>query len=409
MVSQPLHKKIFVIGKLPPGILNSIAMNWLVSLSHHYETVRSLQEFGEMTLRKAEYNTVLIGNGVDTDDRRQIIQTVEQRGGKIIIGVLTDEQSYESWIPIHPDSSASQIASALGFSTRVEPARIIILASTKGGVGKSTLATNIAITLSKLPNKSGEPSRVALIDDDRTTRSIRALMGIEETAATTAELVSEVNNARGVVTLETVNRYLNVAHDVRTLVGPPTLITDFPLEIDTARDALSIMTQEMGLDFVVIDAPPDFINTSSFTYAILRDLDANMRNAQILVPIVPEQILLRSVDDTLATLTHFQHPMENIWPVINCMRPTHDPETVRGDKVLWREPAGIIPYVQSNQFVGETGIPIAADEPESLFGRFVKSIISGQATIKDAQDSYSEMCRTLVKYAEETNGTLIRN
>ncbi|MEM7800517.1 MAG: ParA family protein [Chloroflexota bacterium] len=383
-------------------------MNWLVSLSHHYETVSALHEFGEMTLRKAEYNTVLIGNGVMADDRRSIIQTVEQRGSHIMIGVVTTEQSYESWVPISPDATASQIASTLSFSSRIEPAKIIILASTKGGVGKSTLATNIAITLANTPNKSGEMSRVALIDDDRTTRSIRALMGIDETAATTAELVSEVNNARGVVTLQTVNRYLNTAHTVRTLVGPPTLITDFPLEIDTARDTLSIMSQEMGLDYIVIDAPPDFINTSSFTYTILRDLDSHMRSAQILVPIIPEQILLRSVDDTLATLTHFQHPMENIWPVINCMRPTHDPETVRGDKVLWREPAGIIPYVQSNQFVGETGIPLAADAPESFFGRIIKSIIFGQATIKDAQDAYFEMARTLIKHAEETNGTFIR-
>lgn len=407
-MNQSVHKKIFVVGKLSPGMVNSLTTNWLVSLAHQYETVRALHEYGEMTLRRAEFNTVLIGDGVSADDRRYILQTVEERGMPITIGVLTTEPSYESWVPIPPEASASQIASTMSFVARVDPAQIIIMASTKGGVGKSTIATNMAIALSSLKKADGTNFRVALIDDDRTTRSIRALMGIDETAPTTAELVSEVTDARGIVTLEIVDRYLLNAHGVRTLVGPPTLITDFPLEIDTARETLSIMAQEMGLDFIVIDAPPDFINTSSFTYTILRDMDPAMKPAMIFVPIVPEQILLRSVDDTLATLTHFQHPIEFIFPVINSMRPTHDPETVRGDKVLWRDPLGIIPYVQTNQFVGETGIPITAEDPETFVQRFIRGVILGQATIKDAQDAYLDMGSAVLKFMEETHGSRVR-
>ncbi|MEM9774259.1 MAG: ParA family protein [Chloroflexota bacterium] len=407
-MNQSVHKKIFVVGKLSPGMVNSLTTNWLVSLAHQYETVRALHEYGEMTLRRAEFNTVLIGDGVSADDRRYILQTVEERGIPIMIGVLTTEPSYESWSPIPPEASASQIASTMGFVVRVDPAQIIIMASTKGGVGKSTIATNMAIAMSQLPKGDGTNYRVALIDDDRTTRSIRALMGIDETAPTTAELVSEVTDARGVVTLEIVDRYLLNAHGVKTLVGPPTLITDFPLEIDTARETLSIMAQEMGLDFIIIDAPPDFINTSSFTYTILRDMDPSMKPAMIFVPIVPEQILLRSVDDTLATLTHFQHPIEFIFPIINSMRPTHDPETVRGDKVLWRDPLGIIPYVQTNQFVGETGIPITAEDPETFLQRFIRGVILGQATIKDAQDAYADMGRAALKFMEETHGARVR-
>ena len=195
---------------------------------------------------------------------------------------------------------------------------------------------------------------------------------------------------------------------MRTLVGPPTLITDFPLEVDTARETLSIMAKEMGLDFIVIDAPPDFINTSSFTYTILRDMDPSMNTALIFVPIVPEQILLRSVDDTLATLTHFQHPIEYIFPVINSMRPTHDPETVRGDKVLWRDPIGIVPYVQTNQFVGETGVPITADEPETFIQRLIRGIILGQSTIKDSHDAYANMSQATLRFMEEAHGTRVR-
>ncbi len=407
-MNQSLHKKIFVVGKLSPGLINSLTTNWLVSLAHQYETVRALHEYGEMTLRRAEFNTVLIGDGVSPEDRHYILKAIEARGIPVTVGVLTVEPSYETWIPIPPESSATQIAEVLNFVGRVDPAQVIIMASTKGGVGKSTIATNMAIALSQLQKPSGESYRVALIDDDRTTRSIRALMGLDESSPTTAELVSEVTDNKGVVTLEIVDRYLLSTHGVRTLVGPPTLITDFPLEIDTARDALSIMAKEMGLDFIVIDAPPDFINTSSFTYTILRDMDPNMKTAMIFVPIVPEQILLRSVDDTLATLTHFQHPIEFIFPVINSMRPTHDPETVRGDKVLWRDPMGIVPYVQTNQFVGETGVPITADEAETAIQRFIRGVILGQSTIKDAQDAYANMGKATIRFMEEANGSRVR-
>ena len=407
-MDQSLHKKIFVVGKLSPGILNSLSTNWLVNLAHQYETVRALHEYGDMTLRRAEFNTVIIGDGVSADDRRYILQVLGERKGTFVIGVLTDEPSYETWLPIPPDASASQIAATLKFSVRIDPAQVIIFASTKGGVGKSTIATNLAITLGKMTKSDGTPYRVALIDDDRTTRSIRALMGIDENLSTTADLVSEVVDAKGVVTLEIIERHLIPAHNIQALVGPPTLITDFPLEIDTARETLSIMTQEMGFDFIVIDAPPDFINTSSFTYTILRDYDQAIKPAMIFVPIVPEQILLRSADDTLATLTHFQHPVDFIFPVINSMRPTHDPEMIRGNKVLWRYPIGIIPYMNEIQFSGEAVTPIVAEKPETFIKQFIRGLVLGQPTIKDTQTAYVDMAEMIFKFLEDTYGTRAR-
>lgn len=407
MPTQTLHKKLFIVGQISPGILTALSTDFLVSLSHHYGTVTELMEYGHQTLSKADYTTLLIGEDVTPEYRRQITQFVEKRNAGVTIGVLTTEQSYDRWVAIDPRGSADQIAAALHFSARVDPARVIITASTKGGVGKSTLATNVAITLAKSIHKDGRPNRVALIDDDRTTRSIRTLMGIAEEAPNSADLVAAANQAQGNVTLDVVQRHLNSAHGVETLIGPNTLITDFPLELDTARATLTILMQEMGFDYIVIDSPPDFINTSSFTYSILYDKDPILSKGLVLVPIIPEQILLRSVDDTIATLTHFQHPLDSIWPVINCLRPTQDPETVRGEKVLWRQPVGILPYVPNNQFVGETGVPLAAEEPESFFRRFWNGVILGQSTIKDGQEAYSELCNAIIANVTATKRDLV--
>ncbi len=398
------HRRLFVIGKVSPGLLNSLTTRWLASLAHHYETVDSLQEFGELTLRKADFNTLLIGTGVTADERRHILNIIEERPNEIVVGVMTAEPSYESWLPIAPMAAAQGIADTLQFVARIDPAQTIIVSSTKGGVGKSTVSTNLAIALAQLTKADGSHYRVALIDDDRTTRSVRSLMGIEESARTTSDLVTEVNSARGVVTRQIVEKYLVEAHGVKSLVGPHTIITDFPIEIDTAKDVLAIMGLELGFDFIIIDSPPDFINTSSFTYGILRDSTELPRPPLILLPVIPEKILLRSVDDTLTALTHFHHPVERILPVINCLRPTHDPESIRGNGILWQEPVGIIPYMAANQFVGETGVPVLAQNAEGVMRQMTRSLILGQTTVRDTQNAFSLLARHLIEFVENADG-----
>ena len=188
-MSKFIHNRIFVVGKLSPGIINTLTTRWIASLAHHYETVAQLHEFGEMTLRRGDFNTVLIGDGVSSDDRREILAVIEEREGTYIVGVMTQEPSYESWLPVSPAATAPDIADTLQFTARVDPAQIVIISSTKGGVGKSTISTNLAIQLAQTRKADGSKYRVALIDDDRTTRSVRSLMGIDESAQTTADLV----------------------------------------------------------------------------------------------------------------------------------------------------------------------------------------------------------------------------
>ena len=54
---------------------------------------------------------------------------------------------------------------------------IIAVASGKGGVGKSTVAANLAVALANTPKEDGSPRRVALIDVDFYGPSVPTLMG----------------------------------------------------------------------------------------------------------------------------------------------------------------------------------------------------------------------------------------
>lgn len=71
--------------------------------------------------------------------------------------------------------------------------RIIVVASGKGGVGKSTVAANLALSLAQT-NPFGRAPRIGLLDLDIFGPSIPKLMGLEsapEPALSEGELFKE--------------------------------------------------------------------------------------------------------------------------------------------------------------------------------------------------------------------------
>ncbi len=380
--------KMFVVGSVAKTIRHSLVTRWQVDIPHHYSTVEDLITYGRETLRQGEYQLVLIGADVDVARRTQIIKGIRQSNSyEAVILVLSHDPVYEG-IQLPPTATPEMIAERFNLRPIVSPAQIIVVLSRKGGVGKSQIAINLAATLAKKGQK------VVLIDDDRSTRSVRSRMGIGEDALSSANLAAELEAQTMPVNEAQIAKHLVLAHQVYTLPGPTDIFTRYELTPDVGRDVLAIMGSEMQVDFIVIDAPPDAINTSCFTYGILTAQHGTFVEPIFLIPVIPEKDLLRSVDDTLTTLTRYQYATNTAVPIVNCTQPTHEPEMLEG--ITWRDPIGVLPYCPAAQFVGETQRPLVVEEPENIFWRLFKRIILGHKSTYHYQLAFDQIANTLV-------------
>lgn len=379
-------RTILVVGQVRPSHLHSLTVRYLADVVHKYPTVQELMGAGRGTFLEGSYNTLLIGAGVDAERRRQIVNAAQQRPAPTRVVVMTpDSPGYEEWLALSPEAGVEELAAALQCEPRRGDPLILIVVSTKGGVGKSTVAVNTAVTLGQ------QGYRVAILEDDWTSRSVQPLLGIPDGPYTSANLVADVIANDGYVSPELVQAYLVDAFGIKALIGPPSLLTEFPITADMAKDILTVIGRELNLDVVVIDAPPDFIHTSCFTFGLLRGTENRPVPPLILVPVAPESFLLRSVDDTVAAITFMKHPQERIWPVVNCTRPTHDPESLRSSQVLWRPPAGIVPYCPDAQYVGETQTPLVAEKGKGWLRHGWRKWVLGVADVADVKDAYRHL------------------
>ncbi|MCP4424877.1 MAG: tyrosine-protein kinase family protein [Chloroflexi bacterium] len=391
-------RTILFVGQTSPAF-NALPNRYKADIVHKYPTVQELMKIGRQTLLEGSYNTLLIGP-VEPSRRNQIIKAVTtKRSKRPLIGVITnDSPTYDDdWVAIPPNGDTDTIASALQCSPRRGDPLIVLVVSTKGGVGKSSVAVNTAVALGQLGHQ------VAVLEDDLTSRSVQPLLGIPDGPYTSANLVAEILSKDGYISPEVVQQYLVDAFGIKALIGPPSLLTEFPLTPDMAKDILAVISRELDIDVVVIDAPPDFIHSSSFTFGLLKGAE-DRRPPLVLVPVAPEKLLLKSVDDTIAAIDYLKHPIDRIWPVVNCTRPTHDPESLRNGDALRqfsRPPVGVISYCPEAQYVGDTGTPLVAENN----GRFLRHIwrtkVLGVADIPEIKSAYARLAKEISPLIEK--------
>lgn len=110
----------------------------------------------------------------------------------IEFGVMSDEQREELRLKLHGDPSAtagSQQAHghaqgrAIPFADPDNRTRVLLVASGKGGVGKSSVTTNLAVALANLGSK------VAVVDADVWGFSIPRMLGIERDPVIIDEMI----------------------------------------------------------------------------------------------------------------------------------------------------------------------------------------------------------------------------
>ena len=173
--------------------------------------------------------------------------------------------------PILPAAAASLD----GWNRR---ATVIAIFNPKGGVGKTTVATNLAATLQIRRHRKGKS--VLLIDADTVTGHVTTSLGIDA-VRTVAD--SWRDEARRAARWRPSRRSPRPLDRVRVIA-----LTDSPLDteiLDPDRVAMEIQAARGRFDVIVVDLHPSY---SALNQAIFEDAD------RILVPVTPDVPAIRA-------------------------------------------------------------------------------------------------------------------
>ena len=130
---------------------------------------------------------------------RRVTEAVEVLSGVdsvvVELGVMTDEQRAELRQRLHGDPGATAGSTdahghaegrAIPFADPNSRTRVILVASGKGGVGKSSVTTNLAVALAARPEVKG---KVAVVDADVWGFSIPRMLGIDQDPTVIDEMI----------------------------------------------------------------------------------------------------------------------------------------------------------------------------------------------------------------------------
>lgn len=239
---------------------------------------------------------------------------------------------------------------------------IIAIASGKGGVGKSTVAANLATALAKLGKK------VALIDADIYGPSVPIMFGLEKERP----LAKEVDGKTKVIPLEKFGvKLLSIGF----FVDPEqALVWRGPMASSALNQLFNDAIWE-DIDFMILDLPPgtgDIHLTLSQTY--------NITGAIIVT--TPQEVALADVKKAVTMFSHEKTkiPILGIIENMSYFTPAELPDnkyyifgkgrTEEFAKELKVPFLGKIPMVASISDSGDKGRPIALSEKEPVSKAF---------------------------------------
>jgi ATP-binding protein involved in chromosome partitioning len=233
----------------------------------------------------------------------------------------------------------------------------IAIASGKGGVGKSTVAVNIAVTLAQ----SG--ARVGLLDADIYGPNVPTMMGVDFLPnPTEAKLIPA--ETYGV-------KMMSIGFLVKP--GQP-LIWRGPMLHSAIRQFLTDV--DWGeLDYLIVDLPP---GTGDAALSLAQSLPLS---GSVIVTL-PQQV---SLDDARRGLEMFRQLDVNIFGVVENMSYLELPDGTRmdifgsgGGERLAQEAGvpfiGAVPMDPAVREGGDTGKPVVVSNPDSAVARALKAV-----------------------------------
>lgn len=161
--------------------------------------------------------------------------------------------------------------------------RVIAVSGGKGGIGKSVIASTVALSLAKRGHKVG------LLDLDFTSPSTHVILGIDDIFP---------EEEKGIVPPEIYGiKFMSIVY--YTGDGPSPLRG---LDISNAMIELLAITRWGNLDFLIVDSPPGIGDATLDTVRL-------MKKTEFLVVTTPSRVALATVKKVLTMLKELKSPI----------------------------------------------------------------------------------------------------
>jgi pilus assembly protein CpaE len=238
---------------------------------------------------------------------------------------------------------------------QAKTSRVIMVSSTKGGTGKTSIAVNLAIQLSL------NQLHTLLIDLDVQFGDVGIVLGLDRPAKTLYDLVA----AAGELDAEKLRGYV-IRHASGLHVLPAPLRPEEGESLDASRVAGILQTARGMYDAIVVDTAP------LFDGPMLTALD---RSDQLLLITTPDVPSMKNVRLAFQTLDMLGFPIERVALVANRASMPGGATTGEMADTIGREIRFVLPEDATVPASINSGIPTVMLDPRSPFSRGVNQLV----------------------------------
>jgi pilus assembly protein CpaE len=233
--------------------------------------------------------------------------------------------------------------------------KVIMVSSTKGGTGKTSIAVNLAVELSR------HHLRTLLIDLDVQFGDVGIVLGLDRPAKTLYELAATAVE----MDAEKIRGYV-IKHSSTLDVLPAPLRPEEGESIDAARIAAILQTARGMYDAIVIDTAP------LFDGPMLAALD---RSDQLLLVSTPDVPSMKNIRLALQTLELLGFPLDRVALVANRAGMAGGASTREIAETIGRKIRFVLPEDPAVPSSINSGVPTVTLEPKTRFSRSMKELV----------------------------------
>ena len=303
----------------------------------------------------------------DSPVSREVAALREQTNAPIVLGLVGEQEFVDETLEavvsdvLLLPQPANVIAFALRKAARgragelAKSSRVIMVSSTKGGTGKTSLSVNLAVGLAEAH------VRTLMLDLDVQFGDVGIVLGLDRPERTLHDLAA----AAGDLDPEKLRGYV-VKHGSGLHVVPAPLRPEEGEEIDSARIATIIQTARGMYDAIVVDTAP------LFDGPMLTALD---RSDQVLLVSTPDVPSMKNIRLALQTLDQLGFPTERISLVANRSGMAGGASTSEIAETIGRQIRYELPEDSIVPSSINSGVPATIFKPKSRYAVAVKQIV----------------------------------